>query len=117
MEQWGIGKGYGILKIFIKTGIGLQQTEFNIHFFPIFMIISQALVLIFLLLIVAIIMSFFYRENKKTRQNHSEIIVILKSAINLHQSQIHFRNAGLQKYDFTKYNLSEALILQPEIIT
>ncbi len=81
------------------------------------MIFSQALVLLILLLILAISMGYFYVENKKIRRDHSEIMGVLKKSINLHHSQIHFRNAGLQKYDFTKYNLSEALLLQPEIIT
>lgn len=81
------------------------------------MIFSQALVLVILLLILVISLGYFYMKNKKIRQNHSGIIVALKNAIRLHQSQIHFRSTNLQKYDFTKYNLSEALLLQPEIIT
>ena len=58
---------------------------------------------------------YFYFKNKSIRLAHHQKERGYIGAFNLHSRQIIFRKNGLNEYDFIKYNLSEALIIQSEI--
>ena len=73
----------------------------------------------FIIGIVALLMLgslvYFYVENKRIRFRYLQNEIRFIEAFDLHSKQIHRRKKGLNTYDFLKYNLSEALIIQPEI--
>ncbi len=61
------------------------------------------------------LMVWFLKERKSISQSHNESISELETAIFHNRYQINFRNANLNNYDFLKFNLNDALIIQPEI--
>ncbi len=65
--------------------------------------------------IISGVLLYFYSENKKIKQQHYQDIHVLQQSISIHKTQINFRNKGLEKYRFLKYNLDESLVLQPKI--
>ncbi len=58
---------------------------------------------------------YFYSENRKLKRQHFQQELDLTKQISLCKEQIFRREGGLHNYDFLKYNLSEALIIQSEI--
>ncbi len=58
---------------------------------------------------------YFFIRNKIIKQAHSKRLQILTENVEMHQSQIHIRDKGLDTYKFLRYNLAEALVIQPEI--
>lgn len=75
--------------------------------------------LIILLTIISIIIYLIWLFNtKKEILNliHIEKIVTLKNTIDVNKTQVQKRSEFLDKYHFSKYNLSESLLKQPEII-
>jgi hypothetical protein len=58
---------------------------------------------------------YFFRQNKKLEAYHLQQILLLEKELILCASQIKTRHKELDKYHFLKYNLTEALIFQPEI--
>ncbi|MEP2935915.1 MAG: hypothetical protein ABJM06_14110 [Gilvibacter sp.] len=68
-----------------------------------------------LLLIVLSILLVFRHKNKKIKQAHSIKTAGLDMALSLHKTQLQFRQKSLNRYDFLRYNLEEALVVQPEI--
>jgi hypothetical protein len=73
-----------------------------------------SLFLIFFLIMGSVLL-YFYFKNKSIRLAHLQKERGYIEAFNSHSRQIIFRKNGFNKYDFIKYNLSEALIIQPEI--
>lgn len=61
------------------------------------------------------LMVWFLKERKLISENHHQNISALETAISNNLYQIKYRNANLQNYDFLKFNLNDALIIQPEI--
>lgn len=78
------------------------------------MYLQIAIVFILLLSFIGLAIWFFNAKNTNGRL-HQQNISILESAIFSHRNQINFRNSNLNRYDFLKYNLDEALAVQPEI--
>lgn len=58
---------------------------------------------------------YFQYKNKALKQHAIAQQVYLMEEALKHKNQIQFREIGLNKYHFLKYNLDEALIIQPEI--
>ncbi len=74
-------------------------------------------VVIILILLVSIIGSVIWFFNEKRTMNlvHNENISALERAISDNRGQIDFRKYNFNKYDLLKYNLKDALVVQPEI--
>lgn len=71
-----------------------------------------------LLIVVGIILAVFivfYFQNIKLKMNHGIATTLLDSHISTHQDQVRFRQEQLGTYDFLKYNLSQALVVQKDI--
>lgn len=75
----------------------------------------QIAILLILLSSASGLMVWFYKERKSISRNHHQNNSELETAIFTNRYQINFRNANLQNYDFLKFNLNDALIIQPEI--
>jgi hypothetical protein len=58
---------------------------------------------------------YFFQKNKKIKTDHLTLLLELEKKVIRSATQIKDRNKGLDAYHFLKYNLSEALIIQPEI--
>ena len=58
---------------------------------------------------------YFYSKNQKLKRQHFQKELDLIKQISLCKEQIFKREGGMHNYDFLKYNLSEALIIQSEI--
>ena len=69
----------------------------------------------FLVFILLLIGMFFNRRLKAQKKNHSLQVNQLQYCINIHKSQVTFRDKKLNKYDFLRYNLSESLVMQEEM--
>lgn len=78
------------------------------------MYLQIAIALVMLLSLIGLVVWFFNVNNSMGRL-HKQNISILESAIYNNRNQINFRNSKLNRYDFLKYNLDEALAVQPEI--
>ena len=59
----------------------------------------------------------FFKTKKTMYRIHNQNILDLESNISKNRFQINFRNDSLNKYDFLKFNLNEALVVQFEIQT
>jgi|GEM_PF-597901 len=59
---------------------------------------------------------FFHSKKKEIIQLHSTKMETLKNEISLNHHQIIYRHSYLERYHFLKYNISEALVVQPKII-
>lgn len=57
----------------------------------------------------------FFNERKTMNFVHSKTISALESAIFNNGTQIDFRKNNLNNYDLLRYNLQEALVVQPQI--
>lgn len=57
----------------------------------------------------------FFRRKKILEKKHYQQMLQFKQQISLQKTQLNFREKGLQKYNFLKYNLNESLAVQPEI--
>ena len=68
-----------------------------------------------LLSIIAVLMVWNFRDRKLQSQIHLHNIATIEAAISSNLYQLNFRSSNLQKYDFLRNNLSETLIVQPEI--
>lgn len=55
----------------------------------------------------------YHVQRSRAKQRHSEKIKIFKNALQAHNAQITYRKTQLQRYDFLRYNLDDAL--QPQI--
>jgi hypothetical protein len=72
------------------------------------------LLLAFVLLLLGLLWVFLKKE-AQIKKKHRAHTKGLQLDIALHQTQIHFRQTGLNSYDFLLYNLGEALVVQPQI--
>lgn len=72
-----------------------------------------------LILFISLVMLFlwFAKKKKALFLIHNQNIIDLENSISKNGFQINFRNSNLNKYDFLKYNLNEALVAQLEIQT
>jgi len=57
----------------------------------------------------------FKNKNLKMKGVYTEKLADLNTQLKNHRKQINTRSIGLNRYDFLKYNLLEALVVQPEI--
>lgn len=60
-------------------------------------------------------MIWFFRVKNRMKTIHKQTISSLENAISNNHFQINKRNSNLNKYDFLKHNLDEALIMQRDI--
>ncbi len=80
------------------------------------MYLQNAMALLLIISVTGLILWFF--KTKKTMYRiHNQNILDLESNISKNRFQINFRNDSLNKYDFLKFNLNEALVVQFEIQT
>ena len=80
------------------------------------MFLQIAITLFFFIAIIGIFVWFFQRKGAIS-QIHNENVSALETAISTNKFQINIRNSNLNNYDFLKFNLNDALIVQPEIQT
>lgn len=79
------------------------------------MSLQIAITLILLFSMIGIMVWFFSIKNGMGKA-HRQTISALESAISTTRFQIKNRNQNLNRYDFQRYNLEDALVVQPEII-
>ncbi|PKA82411.1 hypothetical protein ATE92_0540 [Ulvibacter sp. MAR_2010_11] len=79
------------------------------------MIITPFSVIIATILSIGAISFYFFQKNKKITTLHLQHIRALEHEVTQHQKHIKFRSNGLDTYHFLKYNLEEALVVQPDI--
>ncbi|MCH2489406.1 MAG: hypothetical protein MK211_04585 [Flavobacteriales bacterium] len=71
----------------------------------------------FVVLLISMLLVFFFaRSNSNMLRQHRVRIRSLSNSVALERSQINFRENRLNRYDFLRYNLNEALVVQPEIL-
>ncbi|MCG2418515.1 hypothetical protein K8089_05725 [Aequorivita sp. F47161] len=75
----------------------------------------QVAILLFLMLIVIGLVVWFYNAKRAMGQVHNQNVAMLESAIYNNCKQLKFRTLQLNRYDFLKYNLDEALVVQSDI--
>ena len=75
---------------------------------------QTVVILLFLAILVGIVVWYFTGKNELVRI-HNQNILNLENAIFNNRRQLNFRNTSLNRYDFLKYNLDEALVVQREI--
>ncbi len=78
------------------------------------MYLSLSISLLLLFSIIGLIV-WFLKERRSIIHTHNQNLLALEDAISSNSCQINFRNKSLKNYDFLKFNLSEALIVQKEI--
>lgn len=71
--------------------------------------------LLLILLICAVLALVFHLKNKALKQHAMALQLNLIEETLTHKNQIASRNSNLDKYHFLRYNLNEALVIQPEI--
>jgi len=57
----------------------------------------------------------FRNKNQKIQVVYGEKIAQLNTQLEINKKQLHRRSTGLDRYDFLKYNLLDALVIQSEI--
>ena len=75
----------------------------------------QIIIILVLLFSISGLVIWFLNEKRTMNLLHNESISVLERAISHNRSQIDFRKYHLSNYDFLKYNLQDALIIQPKI--
>lgn len=75
------------------------------------------LYIIVLSVVLAILFLWLYFKINTIKINKSYVnkVVKMEQEIRMHKSQIFHRQQALNRYDFLKYNISEALLIQFEI--
>jgi hypothetical protein len=58
---------------------------------------------------------YFFLKNKQIHQLHVQRVLDLSEEFAGNKLQILIRKKGLDRYNFLNYNLSESLVIQPEI--
>ncbi len=76
----------------------------------------QFVILLVLLISISGIVIWFLKRNREMNLHHNENVSVLRRGISQNRNQIDFRKYHLSNYDFLKYNLQDALIIQPKII-
>ncbi len=75
----------------------------------------QTVITIVLLLSIVGIAIWFYNRRNEIERIHRQTISELERAISTNGNQIRYRNSNLNGYDFQRYNLDEALVVQSDI--
>lgn len=75
----------------------------------------QIILLIVFVILSSGLMFWYYKTKNALVAQHFSKTSNLKTAIAIHQKQIAYRTSSLNKYDFVKYNLNEALVIQADI--
>jgi len=57
----------------------------------------------------------FRIKNRKIQVIYAEKMTALNDQLEINKNQLHIRSMGLNRYDFLKYNLLDALVIQSEI--
>ena len=57
----------------------------------------------------------FRNKNQKITRIYTEKMTQLNAQLEINNKQIHKRTIGLNRYDFLKYNLLDALVVQSDI--
>ena len=78
------------------------------------MTIEYLIIVLFTLVLLGVLV-FFYSESEKLKKQHLQNKTGIIKQLAICSEQIVKRNNGLNRYDFLKYNLSEALIIQSEL--
>lgn len=81
------------------------------------MFADQNIIIVLTICIALGLILYFFQKNKKVETDHFELVLKLEKSFILNASQIQKRQNGLDTYHFLKYNLSEALRIQSEIIS
>lgn len=79
------------------------------------MSLQYVIILVLLFFIVALLL-WFLSIKKAMNLLHTENVSVLKRAISHNRHQIDIRKYNLGTYDFLKYNLQDALVVQPNIL-
>ncbi|MDN3724377.1 hypothetical protein QRD02_08280 [Aequorivita sp. SDUM287046] len=79
------------------------------------MIFQIAITIVLSIAVIGLLVWFFNAKDTLSK-THNHYILTLENAISITRFQLNFRNENLNRYDFQKYNLEEALVVQPEII-
>jgi len=79
------------------------------------MLLDQLVIVLTIISISIGMWLYFFLKNKQVNQLHDQRLLILGEEIATNKLQILIRKKGLDRYNFLKYNLTEALILQLEI--
>lgn len=75
----------------------------------------QYIIILFLLFSIGGLLIWFLSIKKSMNLHHHENMASLKNEISQNRDQIELRKNSLCKYDFLKYNLLDALIVQPNV--
>lgn len=78
------------------------------------MSLQVVIVLLFMTILVGLMFWYFTQKNELVNI-HNQKILNLEYAIFKNRSQLIFRNTNLNRYDFLKYNLNDALVTQQDI--
>ncbi len=73
-------------------------------------------IFLFLIISISLLLLYFKVQKAKISADHFNKIDGIELEIERNKHQIKVRGIGLNKYNFLKYNLDEALIVQPEIL-
>lgn len=73
------------------------------------------LILVIITCAIGAIFLLFIKKNKEIKMQHLQEINFLQKSILNQKSQINYRDNGLNNYSFSKYNLSDSLLVQSEI--
>ena len=79
------------------------------------MLLDQLVIILIIISISIGIWLYFFLKNKQVNQLHAQRLLNLGDELAANKLQILIRKNGLDRYNFLKYNLSEALIIQPDI--
>lgn len=71
---------------------------------------------IFIFVSASIILGTIYFTNRRKETLHFQKIASLEHSLQKHKREIAERDKNLNRYDFLKYNLTEALVIQEKII-
>lgn len=75
---------------------------------------STTIIMVVCILAVLFLLSFKHKNNQ-LKQEHNSNVRQLSTALNHHKSQVIKRQIFLDTYDFLRYNLREALLVQQDI--
>lgn len=75
----------------------------------------QTIIIVLLIICLCGISCFFFIDKMKQKKIHKMKIAALSQEFTIHSDQIRFRRKNLDCYNFLKFNLNDALIIQPEI--
>lgn len=75
----------------------------------------QISIAFFIIMSIAILIVWYSNSKNEMIFEHKQIISELETAIYNNHKQVNYRSSNLNRYNFLKYNLNEALITQSNI--